>query len=96
MVRVVVADINLPGAEEAASLITRDGSPGLAVRVDVASWASVDNAERVLSGHWSALEDSTQVPWIDVTEGLTNLTISFHQLRQAALHIQHVELHFLV
>jgi len=40
--RVVAADINLPGAEETASLIKRDGSQSVAVKVDVALAASVD------------------------------------------------------
>jgi 3-oxoacyl-[acyl-carrier protein] reductase len=33
--RVVAADINLPGAEETASLIAKDGGQAMAVRVDV-------------------------------------------------------------
>jgi 3-oxoacyl-[acyl-carrier protein] reductase len=41
--RVVVADINLPGAEETASLIAKDGGQAMAVRVDVASASSVDS-----------------------------------------------------
>jgi 3-oxoacyl-[acyl-carrier protein] reductase len=41
--RVVAADINLPGAEETASLIKRDGGQAVAVKVDVALAASVDS-----------------------------------------------------
>lgn len=41
--RVVAADINLPGAEETASLIKRDGSQAVAVKVDVALAPSVDS-----------------------------------------------------
>ena len=41
--RVVVADINLPGAEETAALIKKDGGEALAVHTDVASAASVEN-----------------------------------------------------
>lgn len=41
--RVVVADINLPGAEETAALIKKDGGEALAVHTDVALAASVEN-----------------------------------------------------
>jgi len=41
--QVVAADINIPGAEETASLITRDGGRALAVKVDVASAPSVEH-----------------------------------------------------
>jgi 3-oxoacyl-[acyl-carrier protein] reductase len=41
--RVVAADINLPGAEETASLIKRDGGQAVAVKVDVALAPSVDS-----------------------------------------------------
>jgi 3-oxoacyl-[acyl-carrier protein] reductase len=41
--RIVVADINFPGAEETASLIAKDGGQAMAVRVDVASASSVDS-----------------------------------------------------
>jgi NAD(P)-dependent dehydrogenase (short-subunit alcohol dehydrogenase family) len=44
--RVGVADINLPGAEETASLIAKDGGQAMAVRVDVASASSVDSLVR--------------------------------------------------
>jgi 3-oxoacyl-[acyl-carrier protein] reductase len=40
--RVVAADINLAGAEETVTLISQEGGQGLAVKVDVASAASVD------------------------------------------------------
>lgn len=40
---VLAADINLPGAEETASLITQDGGRAVAVKVDVASWTSVEH-----------------------------------------------------
>jgi len=39
----VVADINLPGAEETAALIKKDGGRALAVRTDVASAESVQS-----------------------------------------------------
>jgi len=45
--RVVAADINIPGAEETASLITRNGGRALAVKVDVASASSVEDMVRV-------------------------------------------------
>ena len=41
--RVVAADINIPGAEETASLITRDGGRAVALKVDVASASSVEH-----------------------------------------------------
>jgi 3-oxoacyl-[acyl-carrier protein] reductase len=41
--RVLVADINAPGAEETASLIAQDGGRAVAVKVDVASWSSVEH-----------------------------------------------------
>jgi NAD(P)-dependent dehydrogenase (short-subunit alcohol dehydrogenase family) len=40
--RVVAADINLPGAEETVALAKKDGGEAAAVKVDVASAASVD------------------------------------------------------
>ncbi len=39
--RVVVADVNLPGAEETVALIKKEGGEALAVRTDVASAESV-------------------------------------------------------
>ncbi|HWU41154.1 MAG TPA: SDR family NAD(P)-dependent oxidoreductase [Candidatus Acidoferrum sp.] len=40
--RVVVADINLPGAEETAALIRKDSGEALAIRTDVAASESVE------------------------------------------------------
>ena len=40
--RVIVADINLPGAQETAALIKQDGGEALAIRTDVASAESVE------------------------------------------------------
>lgn len=44
--RVIVAEINVPGGEETAALIKKDGGQALAVRTDVASWGSVENMVR--------------------------------------------------
>jgi len=50
--RVVVADINLPGAEETAALVRKDGAEALAVQTDVASAASVENLVKAALAHF--------------------------------------------
>jgi 3-oxoacyl-[acyl-carrier protein] reductase len=50
--RVVVADINLPGAEETAALVTKDGGQALAVQADVASAASVESMVKAALSHF--------------------------------------------
>jgi 3-oxoacyl-[acyl-carrier protein] reductase len=41
-VRVVVADINLPGAQETVSMVSALGGEAVAVEVDVSQWASAE------------------------------------------------------
>jgi 3-oxoacyl-[acyl-carrier protein] reductase len=55
--RVVVADINLPGAEETAALIRKDGGEALAVRTDVASAESVEAMVRAALTHFDGRVD---------------------------------------
>jgi 3-oxoacyl-[acyl-carrier protein] reductase len=55
--RVVVADINLPGAEETAALIRSDGGEALAVRTDVASAASVEAMVEAALTHFGGRVD---------------------------------------
>ena len=50
--RVVVADINLPGAKETAALVKQDGAEALAVQTDVASAASVENMVKAALTHF--------------------------------------------
>jgi len=49
--RVVAADINLPGAEETAALVKKEGGEALPVHTDVASAASVDNMIKTALTH---------------------------------------------
>ena len=49
--RLVVADINLPGAEETVALIKKDGGEALAVRTDVASADSVETMVKAALTH---------------------------------------------
>jgi len=55
--RVVVADINLPGAEETAALIKKDGGEALAVRTDVASAESVEAMVKAALSHFGGRVD---------------------------------------
>ncbi len=50
--RVVVADINLPGAEETVGLVRNDGGEALAVRSDVASAESVEAMVKTALTHF--------------------------------------------
>jgi 3-oxoacyl-[acyl-carrier protein] reductase len=50
--RVVAADINLPGAEETAALVTKDGGQAMAVQTDVASAASVESMVKAALSHF--------------------------------------------
>ena len=51
-VRVVAADINIPGAEETAALVRKDGGEAVAVQTDVASAASVEDMVKAALGHF--------------------------------------------
>ena len=55
--RVVAADINLPGAEETAALIRKDGGAALAVRTDVASVESVEAMVNAALGQFDGRVD---------------------------------------
>ena len=55
--RVVVADINLPGAEETAALIRSDGGEALAVRTDVASAVGVEAMVEAALTHFGGRVD---------------------------------------
>ena len=48
----MAADINLPGAEETAAHVTRDGGQALAVQTDVASAASVESMVKAALSHF--------------------------------------------
>lgn len=50
--RILVADINLPGVEETAELVRKDGGEALAVQTDVASAASVENMVKAALSHF--------------------------------------------
>jgi 3-oxoacyl-[acyl-carrier protein] reductase len=50
--KVVAADINLPGAEETAVLVKKDGGEALAVHTDVASAASVESMVKAALTHF--------------------------------------------
>ncbi|MBI2116443.1 MAG: SDR family oxidoreductase [candidate division NC10 bacterium] len=55
--RIVVADINLPGAEKTVALIRKDGGEALAAQADVASAASVEAMVKAALGTFDGRVD---------------------------------------
>jgi NAD(P)-dependent dehydrogenase (short-subunit alcohol dehydrogenase family) len=55
-VRIVVADINLPGAEETVSMVSAVGGDAIAVEVDVSKWASAEAMVKRAVDHFGTVD----------------------------------------